>query len=294
MKSDNKVYGIVTDKIISLLEKGTIPWEQKWNTQLPQNFVTKIPYRGFNLFYLYCVALENGYKSPYWLTYTQITNLKGTLKPWQKPEIVIKFGYNTWKDEKDLDENGNPKIKRGKPFLSFFKEYNIEQTEGIDWENPVRQNNPIKACEEIIENYKDCPVITHAVGTPSYSPEPDIITLPDLSIYQEPQYYYKSLFHEITHSTGHEKRLNRFKQEKNIPHTTSKEYYSKEELVAEFGSAFLCAEAGISNEQTEGHSASYINGWLQALKNDEKLIMEAASKAQRAVDYVKGEYKLQA
>ena len=286
-RPENKVYGIITDKIVNLLEGGVIPWEQKWDNQLPQNFVSKHQYTGFNFFYLYVMAIEKSYNAPYWLTFKQIQDAKGKLKPdqYKRGEIVIFYKMNTWVDKNELDEKGQPKVK-AYPILRFYTVYNIEQTEGIDWKSSLRKNNPIEACEAIVKNYKDCPTITHAVGVPHYTLELDNITLPDLSIYEEPQYYYKTLFHELTHSTGHEKRLGRFKPEDSV--SFGSEDYSKEELIAELGSAFLCADTGISNEQTQGHSASYIKGWLKALKNDERLIVEASGKAQKAVDYVKG------
>ncbi len=260
MKKDNKVYDIITDKIIGLLEKGIVPWEQKWDVQLPQNFASKRQYTGFNFFYLYCMALGRGYKSSYWLTFNQIQALKGKLKAGQynKAEIVIFYRMKPWVDKDDLDKNGQPK-KKMYPILRFYDVYNIEQTEGIAYETGTHKNLGIEACEAIVESYKDHPEITHVNG---------------------------QLFHEFTHSTGHEKRLNRFQAGEST--NFGSEVYSKEELIAELGTAFLCAEAGISNEDTLTHSASYIGNWLQALKNDKKLIIQASGKAQNAVDYIKG------
>ncbi len=288
MKKDNKVYDIITDKIIGLLEKGIVPWEQKWDVQLPQNFASKRQYTGFNFFYLYCMALGRGYKSSYWLTFNQIQALKGKLKAGQynKAEIVIFYRMKPWVDKDDLDKNGQPK-KKMYPILRFYDVYNIEQTEGIAYETGTHKNLGIEACEAIVESYKDHPEITHVNGqAPCYIPLQDKIHVPEKTTYKTSEYYYKSLFHEFTHSTGHEKRLNRFQAGEST--NFGSEVYSKEELIAELGTAFLCAEAGISNEDTLTHSASYIGNWLQALKNDKKLIIQASGKAQNAVDYIKG------
>ncbi|MGH2612015.1 MAG: zincin-like metallopeptidase domain-containing protein, partial [Rhabdochlamydiaceae bacterium] len=205
-------------------------------------------------------------------------------------EIVIFYKMSTWVDKKDLDKDGKPKVK-GYPILRFYTVYNIEQTEGIEYETALYKNNPIEACEALVKEYKDCPPISHINGhAPCYNPEEDTIQLPEITTYQTPEYYYRSLFHEMTHSTGHDKRLNRFIAGEST--NFGSETYSKEELVAELGAAFLCAQTRTSNEDMEKYSASYVKGWLQALKNDKKLVIEAAGKAQKALDYIKEGAKL--
>lgn len=289
MKPENKVYGIITDKIIELMEQGTIPWTQKWDSQLPQNFVTKRQYTGFNFFYLYVMALQKGYKSPYWMTFHQIQSIKGKLKSGQykNGEIVIFYKMNPWLDKNDLDKDGQPK-KKMYPMLRFYTVYNVEQTEGIEYESGTRQNNGIETCETIVKEYKDHPPIVNVNGqTPCYIPSEDRINIPEMNTYEKAEYYYRSLFHEFTHSTGHEKRLARFDSKDNKVSFTE-EARSKEELTAELGAAFLCAEASISNEDMQKYNAAYIKSWLQVLKDDKRMVIEAASKAQRAVDHIRG------
>lgn len=283
---DNKVYDIMTDRIIKIMEKGVVPWSQKWNSPLPQNFVSKKVYTGFNFWFLYFTAAELNYQTPYWLTYNQIKNLRGSIKAGEnkKWQPVIFFKMNSYIDNKDLDTNGKPTIKEY-PLLRYYLVWNIEQVDGIEY-STTKENSQIDSCDNIIENYKDCPKIVHKLSTPSYSPLEDRISIPNKNRFEKSEFYYKTLFHEITHSTGHKSRLGRFQDDESVDFGSAD--YSKEELIAELGSAFLCAQAGISNEDMVKYNASYIKGWVKAFKEDKKLIIEASGKAQKAVNYVLG------
>ena len=148
-----------------------------------------------------------------------------------------------------------------------------------------REVNPIEACEEIIKNYKNGPVIEHGGNRAYYAPLMDKIQMPKQENFDSDADYYKALFHEEAHSTGAQKRLNRFKA--TDAHIFGSEKYSKEELVAEMTASFLCAEAGIDNDDNLRNSASYIEGWLKAIKEgDKNFVISAASRAQRAADYM--------
>jgi antirestriction protein ArdC len=136
----------------------------------------------------------------------------------------------------------------------------------------------------------DQPEITHALtATPSYHPTLDRITLPHLSQFEDADHYFATLAHEATHASGHPQRLNRFSATE--PGTF--EAYSFEELVAEFGAAFLCGFAGIANPLTEQLQASYIDGWARVLRQDPQMLVRAASAAQRAADYIRGKVVLE-
>lgn len=188
-----------------------------------------------------------------------------------------------WKWLDSEDENN----KQGKiPLLRYYSVFNIEQTEGITAPEPQETNNPfdpITKAEEIIATMPLSPEIKHAGNRAYYSPSLDYIQLPIQHTFTSPEEYYCTAFHELTHATGHINRLGR----KSVlePSYFGSHEYSKEELVAEMGAAFLCGYSGIENNTIE-NSAAYIQGWLKALKNDRTLLIHAAAQAQKAADYI--------
>ena len=165
--------------------------------------------------------------------------------------------------------------------------WNLEQTEGIRWEPLMqfeeREINPIDECQKVIDGYTDKPKVNFGGGRAYYSPLQDYVQLPKVGDFKSSELYYGTLFHEFVHSTGHRSRLDR-SSIAGLNEFGSKEY-SKEELVAEIGASFLCGISGIVNE-TIDNSASYVQSWLRALKNDVKMVVIAASQAQKAVDYI--------
>jgi len=137
----------------------------------------------------------------------------------------------------------------------------------------------------VFEVMPDKPVIDHCkTHNPAYNRVTDQVTMPHLSQFETAEEYYCTLFHELVHSTGHSRRLNRFTETEG----DVREKYSQEELVAEFGAAFLCGFAGIENAETSSLQAGYIQSWIKVLKNDSRLALKAASAAQRAADYIRG------
>jgi len=150
---------------------------------------------------------------------------------------------------------------------------------------PNRPNRAIEVAAQVFEIMPDKPEIEHRAGhQPAYSPRRDCVLLPHLSQFENATSYFATLWHELVHSTGHPRRLNRF-QDLEVDRF---ERYGFEELVAEFGAAFLLAFAGIATPETDDQQASYIAGWAQAIRNDNQLILQAASAAQRAADYIRG------
>ena len=274
-----KIYEMITNKIIEALEKGTVPWRMPWNGYIkgsPQNFINKNKYRGINTFLLK-LAMRS---TPYWITYKQAKQLKGNVKKGEKGYPVI-----FWKwfeiDDKETDE------KKQVPLLRYYTVFNLDQCEGIklpDAEKPeTREFNPIDQAEAIISGMPNKPTIIHNEARAYYRPSADIVNMPERELFHSDSEYYSTLFHELTHSTGHETRLNRENGIKN--HMFGAADYSKEELIAEMGAAFLCADAAIEHETIE-NSAAYIDGWLTRLKNDKKILIQAAGKAQKATDYI--------
>jgi antirestriction protein ArdC len=278
------VFEIITGKILSHLDNGVIPWREPWSGKagIPRNLVTGKPYRGINLFLL----MAECYSSPYWLTFKQIQDKGGSIKKGEKSSLVIFWKFleieEVNKETGDLD-------KKEIPMLRYYRVFNVLQTEGIDCPQPeaiVNGLDPIVEAEALVEAYKDMPEIKHGFTKACYRPSEDLIKMPLLNSFINPDEYYSTLFHECVHSTGSPKRLDR-------PTLTESqgfgsESYAQEELVAEMGAAFLCGISGISQTTLE-NSTAYIKGWRDTIAKDPKLVIMAAAQAQKAVSYITGE-----
>ncbi len=271
-------YDIITEKIIKKLESGEIPWRKPWKAQLPKNLITNRPYHGLNLLLL----SDADYSSPYWLTFKQTQEKKGYVKKGEKGTLVT-FWKVTEKETKNKEEEKDTQF-----VLRYYIVFNLDQCEGVEAPAVGEPVNPIEKCEEIVKGYATIPTLRKNNRNKAfYLPSDDYISLQPIQTFKSSHDYYSTLFHEITHSTGHEKRLGRFNS-KDYNRPFGSEDYSKEELIAELGSAFLCAEAGIDNSQIE-NSAAYIQSWLKALKNDKRLIISASSHATKATRYILGQ-----
>jgi antirestriction protein ArdC len=270
------VYEIVTERIVKALEAGTVPWVKPWiGGNRAMNLVSRKPYRGVNIFLLD----SSKYVSPYWATFNQIRNLGGYVKKGEKASIVVFFKML----EKEAD--GTAKSKRI-PYLRYYNVFNTDQTEGLKVPAAAVASNPftpIETCENIVMGMPERPEIRSEEQRAYYFPLADFVNMPKKDTFRSPEEYYSTLFHELTHSTGHESRLNREGVRDCVPFGSTN--YSKEELVAEMGAAFLCAIAGIENK-TVDNSVAYLQNWIQKLKGDAKLIVSAATQAQKAADFI--------
>ena len=264
------VYEIVTNRIIKSLEAGVVPWRKPWSssTGRPCNYLTRKPYQGVNVW----LTASAGYSSPFWLSFKQVSDLGGKVLKGEKGTPIVRYSKYT-----KTDADGN---ERELFFIRYSTVFNVAQTSGLDIEQ-LGEHVPNVNADAIVANYHG-PAIVHGHDRAFYSPARDQISLPAPSNFNSPDAYYSTLFHELVHSTGHSSRLNRLSDTAFF----GSEQYSKEELVAELGAAFLCAEAGISNEETQ--SASYINEWLKVLKSDRRLIVSASSQAQKACSLILG------
>lgn len=283
------IYQAVTDRILETLDKGTVPWRHPIKRSadhdgLPRSMNSKKPYRGVNIFLLAMTAWAKGYESAYWLTYKQAKAQGGQVRKGEKASLVI-----FWKRYATTDkETGDKKVV---PVMRHYNVFNAEQVEGIEVTDAVPPDpdaepfKPIDEAENIVTGYAGGPVIEHGGGQAYYRPGEDLVRIPGAERFADPESYYATLFHELAHSTGHSKRLNRGLDQKLAPFGSAD--YSKEELVAEMGAAFLAAAAGISPPTIE-QSAAYIDGWRRKLKGDKKLIVQAAGSGQRAADHVLG------
>ncbi len=282
-----KVYDVINSRIMELLQQGTVPWRKTWRgntgSNQPKNLISKKEYRGINVFMLACQE----YSSPYWLTFKQCSDKEGRVRKGEKSTPIVFWRWVDKKDSEDADSeetNGKGKV----PILRYYNVFNLCQVEGIEapptTETIINTFTPIERADQIVAGMPYKPEIKHGGNKACYSPMLDYVKLPIPEAFESPEEYYSTAFHELTHATGHASRVGR----KGIlePSYFGSHEYSKEELVAEMGAAFLCGHAGI--ERTIENSAAYIQGWLKALKNDKKLLVMAAAQGQRASDYILG------
>jgi len=272
------VYQVITDRVIALLQQGTIPWHQPWHTnhQPPANLISKKAYRGVNVFLLNSMS----YTSPHWLTFKQAQELGGNVRKGEKACPVI---FWKWLD---VEEDGEI---RKVPMLRYYSVFNVSQCDGLppgkiaSPEPITREFTPIEDAERIVEAMPQKPEIKLGLSKAFYSPSSDLVGMPNPESFVTGEAYYNVLFHELTHSTGHKNRLAR----KGVVESNSfgSNEYSREELIAEMGAAFLCGFCGIEQTTIE-NSAAYIQNWLKALRGDEKLVVLAAAQAQKASDFI--------
>jgi antirestriction protein ArdC len=288
---DSTVYSIITERIVALLEQGTVPWQKPWSgaEQAPQNLISRKPYRGVNVFLLHSMS----YASPFWLTFKQAQELGGHVRKGEKACPVV---FWKWLDKEsgERDDKGKAKADRI-PLLRYYSVFNVAQCDGIPesripaLSGSTRQHEPIDQAERIAANMPSRPAIQHGGAWACYWPSFDRVDMPEASAFRSGEDYYSVLFHELTHATGHESRLAR----KGVAGSDGEwsafgsTPYAKEELVAEMGSAFLCGQAGIV-ERTIDQSAAYVANWLQRLRDDNRLIVTAAAQAQKAADFILG------
>jgi len=272
MENRFNVYDLVNNTIIQKLEEGIIPWYQTWTKGVPLNFVSKRMYNGTN----FLLLSNQNFPTPYYLTFFQCKNKGGSIIKGSKSLPVV-----FWKII-DYPEQDDPNNVYSFPLLRYTRVFNLSQTT-LYKPDESEKNSLLINAENIITNMNEKPVIKNNFTSCYYSLKNDFISVPLPKYFNSIDEYYSSLFHELIHWTGSPKRLRRFDK-----YNKDKHSYSFEELVAEIGSAYLCALTGIKNDKLITNQAAYIQGWLKKLKNDNKFIIKAASKAQRAVDFILG------
>ncbi|WP_079524973.1 MULTISPECIES: ArdC family protein [Halobacillus] len=267
-----KIYEMITNQIIKKLEEGTVPWKKPFKNGVAINWKTQNPYRGINT-----MLLEGGE----YATFKQIKESGGKVKKGEKSQIVV---FWKWLEVEDEETEKEKKI----PFLRYYRVFEINtQVEGLESKRDTESynHNPIEEAEKIKREYVNAPSFSFISGAAYYKPFEDKVNVPPIKDFEDVNKYYSTLFHELIHSTGHKERLSR----EGITGTIKfgSENYSKEELIAELGASMLCGVTGIENT-TIDNSASYIQSWLRALKNDKTLIIRASQQAQKASDYIQG------
>jgi antirestriction protein ArdC len=266
-------YKVVYDAIVAEMDKGIVPWRKPWKHGFPRNAVSNREYRGINILLLF------GAEDSRWLTFNQAKKLGGTVRKGERSRKIV-----LWTKIEDKKKS-TPTKKEYFPLLRYYNVFNVPQIDGVDFPKEGRDNVAKNmTAEGILAGYEGCPKITHGKPIACYVPSSDSIQMPSQDKFDNDDLYYATLFHELVHSTGHGTRCNRDGIVNFDKFGT--QTYSFEELVAELGSAFLCARCGIDN--TVKSSASYIAGWKEYLKYNPQCLIQAASKAQQAVDYILG------
>lgn len=268
-------YAVVTDRIVEMLERGVCPWRKPWGSlETPRNFVSKAEYSGVNVF----MTAVQGYACPYWVTYKQAQGLGGSVRKGEKATPIVFFAPMVKKDA-ETGETESFGVFR------YYSAFNLEQCEGIAWESKgiegIKTFNPIHSAEKLISESPLSVKIQHGGAQAYYSPSLDYIQMPTRESFNAESGYYSTLFHEMGHATGHESRLNR-----KFGASFGNHAYSKEELIAEMTAAFLSNHCGI--ESTLENSASYLQSWIRVLRGDSKMVIQAASQAQKAADMIRG------
>jgi len=284
------VYSRVTNTIIADLEAGNLTWLQPWQAGGHKAGAASrplraggIPYRGVNVLMLWASAIEKGYNYPLWLTYKQAAELGGQVRKGEKGALVVYANTFTKTGTDDKGEEVETEI----PFMKGYSVFNAEQIDGLPahfyaTEQPF--NNAIERLESAERFFAATnATLDHGGNRAFYNITRDAVQLPELHTFRDAESYYATRAHEMIHWTRHESRLDRDLGRKRFGDAG----YAMEELVAEIGAAFLCADLCITPETRPDHAA-YIASWLKVLKDDKRAIFTAASHAQKAADYLHG------
>ncbi|MFS2224873.1 ArdC family protein [Pantoea sp. B65] len=291
MERITDVYQQVTDEIIAAVEEGCIPWIRPWRDGepvFPVNAALNRAYNGINIPLLWRSADRNGFEHDRWLTFRQALNVGGNVRKGEKSTLAVLY-LPQEREEKDkngeplFDSNGQPK-KQHFALLRTFRLFNLEQCDGLPqaWKQPVIQvSAPVEAAEAVI-SHSGVPVVHRRQQRAYYYPHRDVIVMPHPEQFDNADEYYGTLLHEITHATGHLTRLAR-EGITSENKTFGDPVYAFEELVAEMGSAFICAQTGI---RANLQHAGYIESWLRVLRNDKRAIIRASGLARNACEWL--------
>lgn len=282
------IYTRITNQIVSHLERGVRPWLKPWNAEHAAGRITRplryngMPYSGINVLSLWTSAMAQNFAGPIWMTFKQATELDGHIRKGEKGSLVVYADSITCKETDD--KTGN-EIEREIPFLKGYTVFNVDQIDGLPtvfYAKAAPQLDPVARIERADRFFAALgATIGYGGSRAYYSVAKDVIQMPPFVSFQDADSYYATLAHECTHWSGGVNRLNR-----NFGgHRFGSEGYAVEELVAELGAAFLCADLELSLEPREDH-ASYIATWLDVLAQDNRAVFTAAAHAQRAADYI--------
>lgn len=280
------VYQIVTDRVMAALEMEEVPWQRPWCSTNGGAY-NRVSGKHYSLINQMLLSHSGEYA-----TFKQWTKLGGKVRKGEKGEMVVFFKWPDQKEDSQTEDNKEETQeydRSRKPVLRYYKVFHISQVEGVEpleSKVPVYSSDPISIGEEVFWNYvrrEGIRVELEPSNEAYYSPTRDLIHLPELSQYQYPAEFISTAFHEAAHSTGDETRLARAGLKKA---SFGSEIYSKEELTAEISAAALLNTLGIETDHSVQNSSAYICGWLKALQNDRRLIVQAAGQAEKAVNMI--------
>jgi antirestriction protein ArdC len=275
------VYELVTNRILEQMEKGICPWQKPWHGGLEGaiSYTTGRPYSLLNQFLL-------GKEGEY-LTFKQVQTLGGKVKKGAKAQMVVFFKQYPISEEV-LNDKGEKETKTHFiPLLRYYMVFHIDDCEGIQsklGDKPVCTLSPVESAEKVVNDYfsrESCKLNVKLSDKAYYCPSTDEVVVPQLDQYDSADEYYSTTLHEMTHSTGHSSRLNR-----DLGNFFGSDPYAKEELIAEIGAAFLTNKCGLDSEKAFKNSVAYLQSWSKRFKQDKRLIVSAAGKAQKAVEFI--------
>jgi antirestriction protein ArdC len=284
------VYNRVTERIVSALESGIRPWMQPWSAphEAPQLLMPLrgcgTPYRGINVLLLWGDTIEKGFTCHRWMTYKQAEERGAHVRNGEKGSLVVYADRATKTETNDKGEE----TERAFAFMKSYTVFNVEQIEGLATDfyakpEPQPEGRTVEVIAEAEEFFAGTAArVRHGGNRAFYSPGADFIQLPEPNAFRDAVSYAATKAHELIHWSGHESRMAR-----EFGKRFGDKSYAFEELVAELGSAFLCASLGITPEPRDDH-AGYLACWLAVLKEDKRAIFAAAAHAQRAADFLHG------
>ena len=283
------VYTRVTDRIIADLEQGVRTWMKPWSAEHTAGKISRplrhngTPYRGMNILLLWGEAMAKGYAAPIWMTFKQALELDAHVRKGEHGSLVVYANSITKTETNDKGEDTEREI----PFMKGYTVFNVEQIEGLPAHYYAKPENPLPLSERIesADHFLTATgaTIYHGGNSAFYAPGRDIVQMPPFEAFRDKESYYATALHELTHWTNHKSRLDRSFDAKRF----GDHGYAREELVAELGAAFLCADLGITPEVRDDHAA-YLGSWLKVLQEDKRAIFSAAAHAQRAADFLHG------
>ena len=287
--SPPNIYARITGRIISALEQGVRPWVQPWSLKHSAAPVSRplrhngTPYTGINVLALWCTSVERGYIAPIWMTFRQAIELGAHVRKGESGTLVVYA--NSFKVAEDNKGDDGEEAEREVHYLKGYTVFNVEQIDGLPPQYATQATPPppnasarIAQAERLAASSQA--TIRHGGGRAFYAPQADVLQMPPFEAFRDAESYYATLLHELTHWTAHGSRLAR-----ELSKRFGDAAYAAEELIAELGAAFLCADLGVTLEPRDDH-ASYVAVWLKVLRNDQRAIFTAASQAQRAVQFL--------
>ena len=279
----NELYERIAHQIVTQMAEGVLPWHRPWAVN-PNARVSKplrenaVAYQGINVLILWSAAIDKGYASPFWMTYRQAQSIGAQVRKGERATHIV---FAKTAKKKETDEYGD-ETEVLLPVRRVYAVFNTDQIDGLPdkYVPEIPDVNPDArdaACQAWIDSLGI--EIRYGGQRAYYAPGPDRVQMPPFETFESSQTFHSTLLHELTHSTGHRDRLDRLRGR------IDDRARAREELVAELGSAFLCADLGIASSPRADH-ASYIASWSELLTEEPRAVFDAATRAQQAAEFL--------